>query len=66
MTFLFSFVSLLGAFLLFQIQPMISKFILPWFGGSPSVWTLCMLFFQVVLFGGYSYAHFVARLAPRT
>ncbi len=66
MSFLFSFISLSGAFLLFQIQPMISKFILPWFGGSPSVWTLCMLFFQVVLFGGYSYAHFVARCTPRT
>ena len=48
---------LLSAFLLFQVQPLISKFILPWFGGCPAVWTTCMLFFQVVLFGGYSYAH---------
>jgi len=46
-----------SAFLLFQVQPLISKFILPWFGGSPAVWTAAMLFFQIVLFGGYLYAH---------
>jgi len=46
-----------SAFLLFQVQPLISKFILPWFGGSPAVWTAAMLFFQLVLFGGYLYAH---------
>ncbi|MDZ4820599.1 MAG: fused MFS/spermidine synthase [Planctomycetota bacterium] len=46
-----------SAFLLFQVQPLISKFILPWFGGSPAVWTTCMLFFQVLLFAGYTYAH---------
>ncbi len=62
----FSLLSLLSAFLLFQVQPVISKFILPWFGGSPGVWTTCMLFFQVVLFGGYSYAHALTRLKPRT
>lgn len=56
--------SLLGAFLLFQVQPVMSKFILPWFGGSPGVWTTCMLFFQVVLFLGYAYAHGLTRL-PR-
>ena len=50
---------LLSAFLLFQVQPLISKFILPWFGGCPAVWTTCMLFFQIVLFAGYSYAHLV-------
>ncbi len=43
---------LVSAFLLFQVQPMVSKMILPWFGGSPSVWTMCMLFFQVFLLGG--------------
>jgi hypothetical protein len=48
---------LLSAFLLFQVQPLVSKAILPWFGGSPAVWTTCMLFFQVLLFGGYLYAH---------
>ena len=48
----------ISAFLLFQVQPLVSKYILPWFGGSPAVWTTCMLFFQTVLFAGYSYAHF--------
>jgi len=55
-----------GAFLLFQVQPMIGKYILPWFGGTPSVWTTCMLFFQVVLLAGYAYAHLVStRLKPK-
>ncbi|MDX1946229.1 MAG: hypothetical protein SFU86_12590, partial [Pirellulaceae bacterium] len=55
-----------SAFLLFQVQPLISKFILPWFGGSPAVWTTAMLFFQVVLFGGYLYAHLTSTfLGPR-
>jgi hypothetical protein len=54
-----------SAFLLFQVQPLISKFILPWFGGSPAVWTSCMLFFQTVLFAGYAYAHFIVKcLSP--
>jgi len=61
----FSLLSLLSAFLLFQVQPVISKFILPWFGGSPGVWTTCMLFFQIVLFGGYAYAHALTRLRPK-
>jgi hypothetical protein len=51
----------LSAFLLFQVQPIIGKFILPWFGGGPGVWTTCMLFFQVALLGGYSYAHLIAN-----
>ena len=55
-----------GAFLLFLVQPLIGKFILPWFGGSPAVWTTCLLFFQVALLGGYAYAHLSARwLRPR-
>jgi hypothetical protein len=54
--------TLLSAFLLFQVQPLISKFILPWFGGSPAVWTTCMLFFQSLLFCGYAYAHLTSRL----
>lgn len=62
---LLSSLSLLSAFLLFQVQPVISKFILPWFGGSPGVWTTCMLFFQVVLFAGYAYAHVLTLLRPR-
>lgn len=56
----------LGAFLLFQVQPLMGKFILPWFGGSPEVWTTCMLFFQVFLLAGYAYAHFsVSHLSRR-
>jgi hypothetical protein len=55
-----------SAFLLFQVQPLISKFILPWFGGSPAVWTAAMLFFQAVLFCGYLYAHLTSTyLKPR-
>jgi spermidine synthase len=55
-----------GAFLLFQVQPLIGKYILPWFGGGPGVWTTCMLFFQLLLLGGYAYAHFTSRwLKPR-
>src|SRR5579871_58632 len=56
----------LGAFLLFQVQPLFGKAILPWFGGTPAVWTTCMLVFQVLLFGGYAYAHVTGRyLSPR-
>lgn len=54
---LFATTIFLSAFLLFQVQPLTSKFILPWFGGSPAVWTAAMLFYQVMLFGGYLYAH---------
>ena len=56
----------LSAFLLFQVQLVIAKYILPWFGGPPAVWTTCMLFFQVALLGGYAYSHLLAsRLRPR-
>lgn len=62
----FAAVTLLSAFLVFQVQPVISKSVLPWFGGSPAVWTTCMLFFQVVLFGGYAYAHLLStNFRPR-
>jgi hypothetical protein len=47
----------LSALLLFQVQPIISRFILPWFGGTPAVWTTAMLFFQTLLLAGYAYAH---------
>lgn len=47
----------ISAFLLFQVQPLFGRFILPWFGGSPAVWTTCMLVFQTLLFAGYAYAH---------
>lgn len=56
----------LGAFLLFQVQPLLAKAILPWFGGTSAVWTTCMLFFQVLLLAGYLYAHLIStRLTPR-
>lgn len=55
-----------GAFLLFLVQPLIGKYILPWFGGSPGVWTTCLLFFQLLLLGGYAYAHGLSsRLSPK-
>lgn len=57
----FAFSIFLSAFLLFQIQPLIGKFILPWFGGAPAVWTTAMLFFQALLTGGYAYAYWLIR-----
>lgn len=59
--FLYAAAIFLSAFLLFQIQPMIAKMILPWFGGSAAVWITAMLFFQVALLGGYLYAHWSVR-----
>jgi spermidine synthase len=55
----------LGAFLLFLVQPLLAKRILPWFGGSAAVWTACMLFFQVMLLGGYLYAHLLQKLSAK-
>ncbi|HYF58398.1 MAG TPA: fused MFS/spermidine synthase [Burkholderiaceae bacterium] len=56
----------LSAFLLFLVQPIVARQILPWFGGSAAVWTTCMVFFQVVLLAGYFYSDVVIRrLAPR-
>ncbi|MGB8013063.1 MAG: hypothetical protein WCF68_15725 [Terriglobales bacterium] len=61
---LFAATSFLSAFLLFQVQLIVSKYILPWFGGSAAVWTTSMLVFQVLLLCGYIYAHLVsARLS---
>lgn len=63
----YAFTIFTGAFLLFQVQPLIGKYILPWFGGGPGVWTTCLLFFQTLLLGGYAYAHFSStRLKPKT
>lgn len=50
----------LSAFLLFQVQPLISRILLPWFGGAPAVWTTCLLFFQCLLCGGYCYSHLLS------
>ena len=56
-----------SAFLLFLVQPIIAKQILPWFGGSAAVWTTCLVFFQVALLAGYAYTDFTTRkLKPRT
>src|SRR5271154_1826097 len=56
----------LGAFLLFLIEPLIAKLILPWFGGSAAVWATCLVFFQTALLLGYLYADWtIRRLSPR-
>src|SRR5437899_10374262 len=49
-----------SGFLLFQVQLLLGKFLLPWFGGTSGVWATCLLFFQVLLLGGYVYAHQIA------
>src|SRR5271169_4875722 len=55
-----------SAFLLFLLQPITAKQILPWFGGSAAVWTTCLGFFQTTLLLGYTYADAVSRrLSPR-
>lgn len=65
LTFHYGLTIFLSAFLLFQVQPLIGKMILPWFGGSAAIWTTCMLFFQSVLLLGYFYSHWVTRfLSP--
>ncbi len=62
---LFAVATLLSAFLLFLVQPLVAKYILPWFGGAPAVWNVCMAFYQSALFGGYLYAHFlITRIPP--
>jgi len=55
----------LSSFLLFLVQPLIARLILPWFGGSAAVWTTCMLFFQALLLAGYAYAHWLTRLSNK-
>lgn len=56
----------LSSFLLFQIQPIIGKYLLPWFGGTSGVWSASLVFFQVLLTTGYAYAHLlIRRLAPK-
>ncbi len=57
---LFASTLFVSAFLLFQVQLIVSKYILPWFGGSASVWTTSMLVFQALLLGGYVYSHLVS------
>jgi spermidine synthase len=55
----------LSSFLLFLVQPLIARLILPWFGGSAAVWTTCMLFFQALLLAGYAYAHWLVKLSSK-
>jgi hypothetical protein len=65
MRVLFTLATLLGAALLFLVQPIVARMALPLLGGSPAVWNACMLFFQTVLLAGYAYAHLiVARRRP--
>ena len=54
---LFGLTLFLSSFLLFVVQPLLGKSLLPWFGGSPALWTACMLFFQALLLVGYTYSH---------
>ena len=62
---LFAATIFLSAFLLFQVQPMIGKSMLPWFGGTPAVWSTLMLVFQVLLTGGKSSGSRLRRPACR-
>ena len=62
---LYGAVTLLSAFLLFQVQLIVAKYMLPWFGGTASVWTTCMVFFQVLLLLGYGYTHATRKLQRR-
>src|SRR5499427_7610703 len=53
----------LSAALLFMVQPMFTKMVLPRFGGAPSVWSVAIVFFQAALLAGYAYAHLLTRYA---
>src|SRR5882757_9696431 len=57
----FSLAIFLGSFLLFLVEPMCAKMVLPLLGGTPAVWNTCMVFFQAILLAGYAYAHVTAR-----
>ena len=61
----FTFSIFLSAFLLFQVEPMIAKIILPWFGGTSAVWSAVVLFFQILLTGGYAYSYWILKKARR-
>src|ERR1700730_17937066 len=54
----------LSAALLFVVQPMFTKMVIPKLGGSPSVWSVAMVFFQGVLLAGYAYAHLLTSYLP--
>lgn len=61
---IYALVSFLSAFLLFQVQPLVARAILPWFGGAAAVWLACLMFFQVALLAGYAYAHALMTWTP--
>jgi SAM-dependent methyltransferase/FtsH-binding integral membrane protein len=68
MGWLFALTLLLNALLLFLVQPLVAKLLLPYLGGTPAVWNTCMVFFQALLLGGYAYAHLVTtklKLKPQ-
>jgi len=62
LTSLYLVLAFVSAFELFLVQPLIAKYILPWFGGTASVWTACLLFFQAALFVGYLYAFMISKV----
>src|SRR5438093_12941906 len=62
---LYASASFFSAALLFLLEPLFGKMMLPLLGGPPAVWNTCMLFFQAVLLAGYAYAHGTSRLGPR-
>ncbi len=62
---LFVLTILVGSFLLFQVQPMVARMVLPKLGGAPAVWNSAMLVYQALLLGGYAYAHWLGRFAVR-
>jgi len=61
MRLLFAATLLLNALLLFLIQPIVARMLLPYLGGAPAVWNTCMVFYQAMLLGGYAYAHLTTR-----
>ncbi len=65
MVILFGAASFLGAALLFLVEPMLAKLVLPAYGGSPTVWNTCTLFFQALLLAGYAYVHVSTRRLGR-
>ena len=66
MTLVFSLTLGLGAYLVFVVQPLVGKWVLPLLGGTPAVWNTCIVFFQLALLAGYAYAHALGRLSLRS
>src|ERR1700733_10167116 len=66
-TLIYGLTIFVSAFLLFLVQPLIAKIILPWFGGAAAVWIVCLVFFESGLLLGYFYAHLLMRkLSPQS